>query len=538
MRSLYWLTAVTLVAAAVCTVAIADYSRRHPQGISALWSSSSSTITQPVAACPVSCSKEDPAPASQITIPSAPVTISEPTLPPIPSQTAVDLNSIPEHQQLREAALKNLVSMQTEVPTLPPASVVERKKEPVVDEFTYSDKPLAPLYVPIQPAAPVVLPPASIIKEVAKLPMIPGVSARNQTAASLNAKSPLQIEVQRGPQIMPGLHAAMPASTGWENPVQDTMNTVAELVAAMNPTTYLIALPVSDKKVSKATNFASVACQPQVKKEPVLKPVEPGSYPPVVYETTIGKDGKPVTKVVGQWTGCQAETPSVPTVNNAAVSMHDSTKPSCCQDEVIVRTYSVAEFTSMAGQSHEDLTRLITTMVAPESWNTKDSTIEYFPLGKCLVVRHRSAVQSQVEDLLTQLRSQVQKQGKSPVISRVPGLQPASELELVPVSPRETEQLPRVITIEPNRCVEDILGMIPMTPEGRLIPVPMNVQKSVLVPAQFETNVEPGWFFDGPAGLQSKPKAPEFFPWFLPYAPLPEGPATYEEQQVKPKGDK
>lgn len=500
MRSLYWLTAVTLVAAAVCTVAIADYSRRHPQGISALWSSSSSTITQPVAACPVSCSKEDPASASQITIPSAPVTISEPTLPPIPSQPAVDLNSIPEHQQLREAALKNLVSMQTEVPTLPPASVVERKKEPVVDEFTYSDKPLAPLYVPIQPAAPVVLPPASIIKEVAKLPMIPGVSARNQTAASLNAKSPLQIEVQRGPQIMPGLHAAMPASTGWENPVQDTMNTVAELVAAMNPTTYLIAMPL-DKKVAKPTNFAT----------PDVKPAAVCTEP---------CDDK--------------RTVEAPTASKATCA----SKGSCCQDDVIVRTYSVAEFTSMAGQNHEDLTRLITTMVAPESWNTKDSTIEYFPLGKCLVVRHRSAVQSQVEDLLTQLRSQVQKQGKSPVISRVPGLQPASELELVPVSPRETEQLPRVITIEPNRCVEDILGMIPMTPEGRLIPVPMNVQKSVLVPAQFETNVEPGWFFDGPAGLQSKPKAPEFFPWFLPYAPLPEGPATYEEQQVKPKGDK
>ena len=168
----------------------------------------------------------------------------------------MDLNSIPEHQQLREAALKNLVSMQPEVPILPPATVTERKKEPVVDEFTYSDKPLAPLYVPIQPAAPVVLPPASIIKEVAKLPMIPGVSARNQAAASLNAKSPLQIDVQRGPQILPGLHAAMPASTGWENPVQDSRNTVAELVAAMNPTTYLMAMPL-DKKMAKPTSFAS-----------------------------------------------------------------------------------------------------------------------------------------------------------------------------------------------------------------------------------------------------------------------------------------
>jgi hypothetical protein len=525
MRGLYWLTAVTLVAAAVCTVAIADYTRRHPQGLSGLWSSSSSSLQQPIPNTPLEQMKTAPAPAypSDIASPSGSPAMSldvpppqipsvtyakpyaEPTIRPniLPPDPPVDINSVPEHQQLKEAALKGLVSMQPEVPALP--STTAKPKQPVVDEFTYSDKPLTPLYVPIDPNAKVVLPPPSIIKEVAKLPMIPGVSARNQASAAINTRPPMEIEVQRGPQIMPGLHAAAPPAQRWENPVYDTMNTVAELMSAFNPTTYLMAMPASDKR-TKSTSFATDATLPVVKKAPMVKPAAPDCCPTLVQDTTC-KESQPITRII-----------------------KDNT-------EVIVRTYSIAEFTKAAVPSLEDATliRLITTMVAPDTWNTKDSTIEYFPQGKCLVVRHQAHVQQQVEDLLTQLKGQIQQQTKTPVISRVPGLQPASELELVPISPRECQQLPKVITIEDNRCVEGVSYVVPLTPDGRLIPVPMDtLPKSSMVPAQFETTVE-GWFFDGPMSFTVPQKAPEFFPWFLPYAPLPEGPVDYEESVLKRK---
>lgn len=377
----------------------------------------------------------------------------------------------------------------------------------VVDEFTFDQKPLTPLYVPIAPETKVIVPPPQVVKDVVKLPRIPGVSAGNQ----FNTPRPETLEVVRGPEIMPGLHAAAPVETF--NPVQDSLETLGELFTAMNPATYLLSMPIDKKATKPAPTTTAPTAFASSDTAPPTTPAE------------MVVEGHCITKEAAN---CKTGT----CCKNA----------SSCSDEVAVRTYSVAEFTTTSGTNHEELIRLITTMVAPDAWNTKDATIEYFALGKCLVIRQRSAVQDQVEDLLTQLRSQVQRQNKGPVISQERTLTVPANLEMVPVTPRENcEKMPRVITIEPDRCHEDELStLMPITPDGRLKAVPMTlprVDASALVPAQFETKtVETGWFEDGPVTKNVYRKVPDFFPLHLPYAPLPQAPATYEEQLLNRVG--
>jgi hypothetical protein len=448
-------------------------------------------------------------------------------VPPAQPET-IDLAKVPEHETLRKEALRNLESMRGDLKTpsldltassttmdskIPPLPVtkqpldvpVTKKSIDVVDEFTFDQKPLSPLYVPIAPETKVIVPPPQVVKDVVKLPRIPGVSAGNQ----FNTPRPETLEVVRGPEIMPGLHAAAPVEDF--NPVQDTLLTLGELFTAMNPATYLLSMPI-DKKAAKPaptapTTFASTDVAP---------PTTPAE---VVVE------GHCITK---ETANCKAGT-----------CCKDA---SSCSDEVAVRTYSVAEFTTTSGTNHEELIRLITTMVAPDAWSTKDATIEYFALGKCLVIRQRTTVQNQVEDLLTQLRTQVLRQNKGPVISQERTQTVPANLEMVPVTPREDcEKMPRVITIEPDRCHEDeMFTLMPITPDGRLKAVPMTLSRvdaSALVPAQFETKtVETGWFEDGPVTKNVYRKVPDFFPLHLPYAPLPQAPATYEEQLLNRVG--
>lgn len=538
MRSLYWLTAVTLVAAAVTTVAIADYGRRHPQTVAAWWGSTPSNTTSQNC-----CDTTQPQWVTEkMTDHCAAQCERVPILPPLPDTASntdaipalpakvdqpIRVEDVPEHQKLKEEAFKSLTSFQPDPPALPPSSV--KKPTPVVDdEFTFNEKPLAPLYVPLQPDAKVVLPPTKMMQDVAKLPNIPGVSlnpaattstpAATKSNSSFNTLPSYPLETTRGPEVMPGLHAAKPVTPDEDNPVRDSMLAFGELISAINPTTYLMSLQVQKKPVAQ-TAFAS----PEGK----VKPATPVPVPCDDLRTC------PATTALTQSATC-AEAPCCKTAVAAG-------------DDIVVRTYSVSEFTASASSNHDELIRLVTTMVAPESWSTRDSNIEYFPLGKCLVVRHRSSVQNQVEDLLTQLRGQVQKQhtalAPSPVVRHEPTATMPVQLELVPLSPRECqERMPRVITIEPNRCTgeEELLTMIPMTPEGKLMPVPMTLpklQSSSLVPAQFEPKTsQPVWLEEGPVRQLTKPRPPEFFPWFLPYAPLPNGPDSCEEELLNRTG--
>lgn len=560
MRSLYWLTAVTLVAAAVTTVAIADYGRRHPQTAAAWWGATAQTRTVPVdqektgepapyqtssvgisvpSAGPVP--PTNPPPPLDLSVPpSGPVSapslnLSVPTtaqndLPPspglpVPPTRPVRIEDVPEHQVLREAALNNLASTKMDVPELPTPTT----KAPVVDEFTFNEKPLTPLYVPVQPNAKVVLPPANVIKEVAKLPVIPGVSLSTPvTGQPRNLTSPAEnkflsmpnyrVEPPRGAQVMQGLHAARPAAPEMDNPVMDSMLAFGELIAAMNPTTYLLSMPLDKKAAKTSTNFA----------------ITETKATPVTTATVPCDDAKT----------CPSDAVSITPPTCAAGG-------ACCKnasasDEVVVRTYSISDFTTTSGTNHEDLIRLISTMVAPDTWQTRDSTIEFFAQGKCLVIRHRSSVQEQVGDLLTQLRGQVNKNVRvsavTPMVRHEPTVTMPFEvqLELVPMTPREcNDRLPRVITNEPGRCVGDdeFFGMIPMRHDGRLMPIPMPLESSSLVPAQFQPRVlEPVLVEEGPVVKNVKPKAPEFFPWFLPYAPLPNGPESCEEELLNRVG--
>lgn len=539
MRSLYWLTAVTLVAAAVTTVAIADYGRRHPQSAAALWTGNSAVSTSKEcctssSTCPV---------AGNVPPPQYPENSASPSLQAsnLAPPSSVRIDDVPEHKLLREEALKNLASLQPEPPALPPITTVPATtvKEPVVDEFTFSDKPITPLYVPVQPNAPVVLPPAKLMQEVAKLPVIPGVSlpqsgvssvAVAQTPAGFKNLPDYRFEGQRGAEVMPGLHAVRPNTAEDDNPVFETMTALGELVTAMNPMTYLMSMPIQKKPVTKATSFA-VPVEEDVAVIALPNPCDdkrtccPATPSAVATKSCCNKDGA-CCKEVGV-----------------------CCKDDKCTDEVVVRTYSVAEFTTTNSTNHEELIRLVTTMVAPNSWETKDATIEYFALGKCIVVRHKNSVQDKVEDLLTQLRGQVLKQSQNkvsmlnPVIRIERTMELPVQLELVPVLPSEqSDRCPRVITDDPSRCVgdDDFFGMIPMRSDGRLMPVPMtlpNVGASSLMPAQFQPKpLEPLFIEEGPINKNRKSSTPEFFPWFLPYAPLPNGPDTCEEELLNRVG--
>jgi hypothetical protein len=76
---------------------------------------------------------------------------------------------------------------------------------------------------------------------------------------------------------------------------------------------------------------------------------------------------------------------------------------------VMMRAYNVADLLACKGakcKTPEDLIELITNTVAPGSWqeNGGGGTIDFFPLGRALVVRQTADVQEQVGDILEVLR--------------------------------------------------------------------------------------------------------------------------------------
>jgi hypothetical protein len=224
----------------------------------------------------------------------------------------------------------------------------------------------------------------------------------------------------------------------------------------------------------------------------------------------------------------------------------------CC-DEVVVRTYSVSEFLTDRKASPDELIKLITTMVAPDTWMTRDSNIDYFPQGKCLVVRHRAAVQTQVNDLVMQLRTAMQSQGETkvsfsvtccpaPIVQFEKTACVPVQFEVVAAPPLESPlRLPRVFTDDAAPCFDDeFFGLAPMRRDGRLLPVPMlspRITDSSLLPASFTpmADPQPGCFEDGPINKVQERKVPDFFPMYLPFAPLPLGPEACEEDGVREK---
>jgi hypothetical protein len=215
----------------------------------------------------------------------------------------------------------------------------------------------------------------------------------------------------------------------------------------------------------------------------------------------------------------------------------------CCKDgktcdEVVVRTYSITDFPTDKGSMPDELMRLITTMVAPDSWATRDSNIEYFAPGKCLVVRHRAGVHEQIGDLVNQLRAAVQKQSgvnfsvriaiPAPLVQHEKTDCMPVQFEFVPLAPQESPfRVPRVFTDEPPQCFDDeFFGLAPVRPDGRLMPVPMysaGVTDSSLLPTGFSPMPVPAakFFDEGPAGKSGEVKPPDYFPMTLPFAPLP-----------------
>ncbi len=171
-------------------------------------------------------------------------------------------------------------------------------------------------------------------------------------------------------------------------------------------------------------------------------------------------------------------------------------------------------------------------MIAPDSWETRDSNIAYFPLGQCLVIRHQAAVLEEVDDLLSQLRAAVQKQGTvraklpTPVIRMEPTRFMPGGCEAVPMPPMCR---PRIITNEPEHVADDeFFGMIPTRPDGKLMPIPTRVEVNPLMPATFLPGLT-----DGPAAKVMEKRVPDFFPLALPYAPLPAAPETCEEEKIR-----
>jgi hypothetical protein len=81
----------------------------------------------------------------------------------------------------------------------------------------------------------------------------------------------------------------------------------------------------------------------------------------------------------------------------------------CCQQAKLVRkVYPVAGLVDAKhDDSPEDLIRIICRTVAPDSWDLvgQCGVIDYFPMGKCLVVSQTAAVHGEIDQLLGELRS-------------------------------------------------------------------------------------------------------------------------------------
>jgi hypothetical protein len=512
MRSLYWLTAITLIAAAITTVAIADYGRRHPGSF--FWQENAAkshameciATDAPPIPCQMSPSQCSPANPVVLSVPAP----GQPSACPACDNQAVPFVSLntptipsyeepPEHKQLREQTMQRLTMMQERAPAVIPP--IPAAPLPVSDEFSFpGNKP-----PPAQLASPVTK------SDFAALPTV----SPSQSQAPL----PDAFESQaQGAEVLPGLHAAQPAKPAQDdfaNPIQECLQAAAELVTLTAVPVHLTALPPKPVVTNVATTKTGECCKPN----PTLAlSTNALATCPVCLEPTRLPEGQAVQ--------C-----------NPAKS--------CCQDgkhseEVIVRTYSISDFPIEKGSTQEELTRLITTMVAPDSWMTRDSNIEYFAPGKCLVVRHRASVHEQIDDLICQLRAAVQKQSgfnfsvrlaiPAPVVHHEKTDCMPVSFELVPLAPQESPlRFPRVFTDEPQQCFDDeFFGLAPMGPDGRLMPIraySSGVTDSSLLPTGFSPVPAPTlrFFGEGPAGKNDDQAPPGFFPMSLPFAPLPLG---------------
>jgi hypothetical protein len=533
MRSLYWLTAITLIAAAITTVAIADYSRRHPGSF--FWQESPprtqvmeriSTETSSVAcqanpsvccsATPVVVSLPDSAQPACPACDKQPVPVVSVNSPSIPTY-----EEPPEHKQLREQTMQRLTMMQetapalvppipaASCPALPPAqryTIVERKvsgeekrtlvapspavpsPSPVSDEFSFpGNKPSAPTSATAPPP---------LASDFAAVPTV--------SPAQSPAVLPEASDLPQGAEVLPGLRPATPVKPAQDelaNPVQDCLQATTEAVTLMSLPVHLTALPAQPQTLAPSTPKHANCC-------------------PAESQSALIARGLDATECT------------------------HATKP-CCKDgktcdDVIVRTYSISDFPTDKGSSHDDLIRLITTMVAPDTWATRDSNIEYFAPGKCLVVRHRANVHEQIDDLVNQLRCAVQKQSgvnfsvrlniPAPIVRHEKTDCVPVQFEMLPWAPIELPfRVPRVFTDEPPACFDDdFFGLAPMRPDGRLMPVPAystGVTDTSLQPAGFSPVPAPAsrFFEEGPAGKSIDLKPPAYFPMTLPFAPLPLG---------------
>lgn len=518
MRGLYWLTAITLVAAAVTTVAIADYSRRHAGPIAGV---SGGPAPKPVMTL---MQTEDPAPTPVF------VKVDEPKRCEGPCPAAgIPVEQVPEHAQLKAATLGGLSVMQD--PPTPPVCRQGETKYPtppapavVADEFSFPGT-TPPVKAPV--GEPRMLEPAPA--------WVPGTPAAPVSALPKSVPD-FKPDLSAGPEVLPGLRAVNPEPKPEDDhPIQDCLQGSAELVTLLTPHAYLQSLPAAKAKCDGAT------C-PQGHKAEAFALAKTFDGPDQLAHPAL-----PAPACPGLTDSCTAKAcaPAVFAADQAAAQCPTAgccakESAACCaaKDEVVVRTYSVAEFTTSSSDGYQDLIELVTHMIAPESWATKDSSVVYFAQGKCLVVRHRASVQTQVEDLLTQLRTAVQKHTTTrlavlpaPLVRMEPTRVMPGELELVPLPPVELPTCrPRVITNE-AACLGDdeFFGMVPTRLDGRLMPVPARLDANPLVPAGFV----PSFLDEGPAAKVAERRVPEFFPLVLPYAPLPSGPETCEEEKIR-----
>jgi hypothetical protein len=521
MRGLYWLTAITLVAAAVTTVAIADYGRRH-NGKSPAFAAS--PITKPVTTLL----------APQPTLPTASVTATPGEAAPAACgtacqapacPTAIKVDEVPEHEQIKTATFSGLAMMK-EGPVDKQAFggfAESRPQAPVQDEFSFPGKKESKTS---PPPIPMNQPPLA-------------TSATSNPVPSFQ-KIPLYTPpttVNAGPEVLPGLHAVKTESDCDANPVSDCLAACAELVTLVSPPTYLAALPMKPTKREVPTicqTPGSQTCQQKQSPDDAKQKSEDCSsedfHQARAEWRKFWEVDKPGSKVPGRIHGGFADSRPMP----QATACFDNPSNCCAMasDKVIVRIYSIADVAGNSCNNHQELIQLITRMVAPDTWETKDSHIAFFPPGQCLVVRHQAAVLDQVDDLLRQLRSAVQKEGSAgaklpmPVIRMEPTRFTPGGCEAVPMPPL---CWPRIITNEPVHVADDeYFGMIPTRPDGRLMPIPTRMDVERLLPATFLPGME-----DGPATKAMDKRVPDFFPLALPYAPLPAAPETCEEEKIR-----
>jgi hypothetical protein len=119
----------------------------------------------------------------------------------------------------------------------------------------------------------------------------------------------------------------------------------------------------------------------------------------------------------------------------------------CCQQAQLVRkVYPVGCFIDPSqNATEEDVVRVICRTVAPQSWDVVGGSgvIDYFPLGKSLVVLQTEAVHSEIDKLLSELRATMSSQ---PVAQTTP--QPVQFATFV------NEQAVQPACCEKGKCCE------------------------------------------------------------------------------------